>query len=257
MARNRQRKTIYAGSLVYDVIYDRASRGDSDQARRAKRKASSEAQKRLNAKHSWEKLERMLAANFRAGDLWVTVTYDNGHLPRTKKEADQRFDYFLQKLKAARRKKKQSVVCFSNTEHKHRHDDFWQDRRWHHHFVINATGDDYELIRACWIYGDNIEIKPLRLNRDNTFEALARYMCKEAPDKVGQHPWRYTRGTAQKPEVDSRRADSAEQLHIPRGALVLMNEKHEGLFGSWFAVKYLLPGWDQAGRAPKARRRRR
>ena len=53
---------------------------DSPRARASKRKLSSEAQKRMNAKYSYQKLELMLAANFLPGDLVVSLTYDDRHL---------------------------------------------------------------------------------------------------------------------------------------------------------------------------------
>lgn len=255
MARNRTKKIICAGLLRVEAIYPRAERGDSDRCRAAKHKASSEAQKRLNAIHSWQKLEYSLAANYRKGDLWVTVTYDDAHLPRSRKEALLRFKYFLAKLSEERAKNGQEAVVHACAEHKHSHEDRWQDRRWHHHFVLNATGDDFELIRRCWIYGDNIEIRPLRLDKDYTFEALARYMCKEAPDKVGQHCWSKTRN-AKKPEIETVRVESDEQLQIPRGALRLQTEGGEDQYAKWRVIKYLVPGWDSAPRV-RARRRKR
>lgn len=255
MAKNRTKKIITAGMLVVEAIYPRIERGDSDRCRAAKHKASSEAQKRLNAVHSWQQLELSLAANYGAGDLWVTVTYDDEHLPRNRKEAKLRFKYFLAKLAQERKKRKREAVVHACTEHKHRHEDHWQDRRWHHHFVLNASGDDYELIRRCWIYGSNIEIRKLRLDAEHTFEQIARYMCKEAPDKLGQHCWMKTRN-AKKPEVETVRVDSDEQLQIPRGALRLLSEGGEDLYSKWRVVKYMLPGWDRPA-APRARRRRR
>ena len=81
MARTRTRKIITAGLLVVEAIYPRVEAKDGSRARAAKHKASSEAQKRMNAIYSWQKLELMLAANMRPGDLWLTVTYDDAHLP--------------------------------------------------------------------------------------------------------------------------------------------------------------------------------
>lgn len=255
MAKNKTRKIITAGLLVVEAIYPRVDRRDKERVRAAKHKASSEAQKRMNAIHSFQKLELGLAANYRAGDLWVTVTYDDEHLPRTRSEAKRRFAYFLQKLNAERRKRGQEAIVFWNSEHKHKHEDYWQDRRWHHHFALNATGDDYDLIRRLWTYGSNIEIRKLKLDKDYTFEALARYMCKEAPDKVGQHCWSCTRN-AKKPEVETVRVEDDAQLQIPRGALKLMNESGEGIYAKWRVIKYLAPGWDRE-RQPRARRRSR
>ena len=128
MAKNRTKKIITAGMLVVEAIYPRVERGDSDRCRAAKHKASSEAQKRLNAVHSWQQLELSLAANYRAGDLWVTVTYDDEHLPRNRKEAKLRFKYFLSKLAQEQKKRKREAVVHACTEHKHQHDHHQRQR---------------------------------------------------------------------------------------------------------------------------------
>ena len=254
MAKSKTKKIIMAGLLRVEAIYPRVEARDGDRARAAKRKASSEAQKRLNAIHSWQKLEYGLAENYRHGDLWITVTYDDAHLPKTRAQARRRFLYFLQKLQKERKAQGREAVVFWNTEHKHRDEDHWMDARWHHHFFLNATGDDYELVRRLWTYGSNVYIEQLHIDREHSYEALARYMCKESQDKVGQHCWCCTRN-ARKPEIRTVRVESDEQLQIPRGALALRNESGDDYeFAKWRVVKYLLPGWD---RAPKVRARRR
>lgn len=43
---------------------------------------SIEPRETLNARTSFQKLERTLAANFDNGDLFITLTYDDKHLPR-------------------------------------------------------------------------------------------------------------------------------------------------------------------------------
>ena len=53
-------KTIVAGRLVRKAIYTRAAARESARIRQAKRKISTEAQQRMNAKYSWAKLELML-----------------------------------------------------------------------------------------------------------------------------------------------------------------------------------------------------
>lgn len=253
MAKNRTKKIITAGLLVVEAIYPRRERSDSDRVRAAKFRASSEAQKRLNATHSWQQLELSLAANYRPGDLWVTVTYDDAHLPKTRKEALANFKYFLAKLRASRKKRKREAVVHFNAEHKHRSESKWENGRWHHHFMLNATdGEDFEEIRRCWIYGDNIEIRLFDLDGEHSYEALARYMCKESPDKVGAHCWSRTRN-AKKPEVETQRVESDETVQPPKGSRVLLNEGGDKPVG-WRVVKYLLP---DVKRRPSRRKRRR
>jgi len=258
VARNRTKKIIRAGDLVIETIYPRAERSDSDRVRAAKRKASSEAQKRMNQIYSWQKLELMLAANFRRGDLWITLTYDDAHLPQSRAQAQSCVKYFLQKLNAERKKAGlPPVVAVWNCEKKHRDDDYYQNERWHHHLCLRATGSDFDMIRRCWIYGDNLEFRDLKLSPEFTYERVARYMCKEAPElKVGQHCWSYTRSTCQKPEIETVRVDSDEQLRIPRGSLRLEQDSRENQFSKWAYIKYLAPGWDGTGKVRAKRRRR-
>lgn len=252
MAKTKTKKIISAGLLQIEAIYPRRDKRDSERARAAKSRASSEAQKRLNRKYSYQKLELILAANFRPGDLWVTVTYDDEHLPSSRKQAKERFKYFLQKLRASRKKRLRPCVVASNVEHKHQSDSYWEDRRWHHHFVVNATHTaDFEEIRRCWDYGCNIEIRVLDLEGEHSYEALARYMCKEDPDRVGAHCWSITRN-AKRPEIEILRVESDETITAPKGARVLLNEGGSDPFCSWRVVKYLLPD-DR----PRRRRKRR
>ena len=159
MAKNKTKKIIVAGSLVVEALYSRAQRTDSPKVRAAKQRASSEAQTRMNRKYSYQRLELMLAANFRPGDLVITLTCDDQHLPGSRKEASAQLKYFRSRLTAQRQKQGQDLVMVWSTEHKH------GEGRWHHHCVINATGEDYDHIRELWIYGSDVEIRPLRVDR--------------------------------------------------------------------------------------------
>lgn len=252
--KSKIKKIIVAGALVKEIVYPRIERGDSDKVRTAKKKISSEAQRRMNRIYSYQKLELQLAANYRPGDLWITLTYDDKYLPKSEKEAERCMCCFLRRLRSERRKRGQELVYHWNTEHKHEHESCWENRRWHHHLMINATGEDFELIRKCWTYGSNIEIRRLRIDKDNTYEALARYMCKEAPDKkVGKHCWHHSRNIKQ-PEIEVFRVESDTQVQAPKGALVLEDGGFRELEYKYQYVKYLAPGWDKI---PKKRSRKR
>lgn len=246
------KKIITAGPLVMETVYPAKHPRDSAAVRAGKSKLSSEAQQRMNQKYSYQKLELGLAANFVPGDLVVTLTYDDAHLPASRKAADEKLKYFRSKLAAARKKKGQALVMYWNIEHKHES----CEGRWHHHCVINSTGDDYELIRKLWGQGSDIEIKPLRVDREKNYETLAKYMAKEDRDKLGQRSWSYTRN-ARKPEVDTFRVSNAEELTPPRGSTVLMDTGDvQTAYGHYRYIKYLTHGWESTPR-PKAKRRRR
>ena len=244
------KKIIHAGALVIEAVYPRMDRRDSERARAAKRKASTEAQKRMNQIYSWQKLELMLAANFRPGDLVVTLTYDDAHLPESRKASEMRLKYFRQQLAVHRVMTGQELVMIWNTEHKH------GDGRWHHHTVINASGDDYDLIRRLWIYGSDIEIKPLRVDKEKNYETLARYMCKEEGERLGQRKWSYTRN-ARKPEVETFRVEEDTTVQVPKGATEISVFSDSNQYGSARVIKYLAPGWEKRPTVRAKRRRRK
>lgn len=249
MAKTKTKKIIQAGPLVVEAIYPRASRADTSKVRAAKQKASSEAQQRMNQIYSYQKLELMLAANFEPGDLVITLTSDDGHLPRDRKQAAAQLKYFRGQLARLRGRKRQELRMIWSTEHKH------GDGRWHHHIVINSTGEDYDAIRQLWIYGDNVEIEPLRVDAQKNYASLARYMAKEQREKLGLRSWSYTRN-CRKPEVETFAVEADTQLHAPKGSTVLEEHSERTEFASYKVIKYLAPGWERRPRA-KARRRSR
>lgn len=244
-------KTIVAGSLVKQVLYTPPTVRDTGSARGDKKRVSSAAQQRMNQQTSCEKLEWMLAANYRRGDLVVTLTFDDEHLPDTRQGVLRCLKKFRSSLSRVRRRKGKNplVMVWGNPEHKH------GDGRWHIHCVINATGADYADIRSCWPYGSDIEIKSFRLDKEQNYASLARYMCKERPEHLGQKQWSYTR-TAAKPQVDTDWVDADTVIQAPKGSVVYQDTHERTEYASFHFIKYLAPGWDQQ-RAPHTRRKKK
>ena len=269
----RTLKQIYAGPLRVQALYSRCSPGDTPKVRQAKRQASSAAQRRMNQIYSYEQLELRLAANFPlpGSGLWVTLTHDDAHMPGSRKEAQLRFKYFLKKLRAARKAAglPEPVV-------------FWapeiltsESGRWHQHVVMDSTGRDFDLIRACWIYGSDVEIRKLGIPEPgekppawydpeakepgNYFRMVAKYMtkelreCQEYETKPGLHGWSCTRN-AKKPEVDTVTVPDDYELEPPEGSTVLLDERKVTEWASYRVIKYRFSG---AGFAPVPRARRR
>ena len=228
----KTKKIIVAGALVREVIYSRASSRDSATVRQAKRKCSSEAQQKLNARYSWEKLELMLAANFVPGDLVVTLTFDDDHLPDSRKAAAARFKKFRAELARIRARAGQELRIVWTLENK------LGGGRWHVHLVVNATGDDFREILSCWPYGSEIEITRLKLDRKQNYESLARYMCKEARERSGLRSWSYTR-SCRHPEVETFPVPDDTTIDVPEGAIVIIQENMRTEWTEYAFVKYL------------------
>lgn len=248
MAKNRTKKIIVAGSLVVEAVYDRITVKDGPTARASKHKASSEAQRRMNRIYSVQKLELLLAANFRPGDIVLTLTYDDEHLPADRKGAEAALKAFRRRVTVERVMRGQELRMIWNIEHKH------GEGRWHHHAVLNSTGEDFEQLHRLWPCGI-LEAKKLIIDRDHSYEALARYMAKEEGDKLGQRSWSCTRNL-RKPEVETFRVEDDTTVQVPKGGVTLKAESGRDAWTGWQVVKYLAPGWDRHDR-PKAKRRRR
>lgn len=229
-------KRTKAGRLVSAVLYTAPASGDPPKARAQKQKASTWAREKLNARTSFQKLERKLAANFDNGDLFVTLTYDDKHLPKDRSQAVRCLKRFFGKLSRARGQPLRYIYvtegCFPGG-------------RLHHHIVINSTGDDLELIRKLWLYGDNVEVQRLTFDQDYTYEDLASYLTKEPREwghpKIGEHTWTPSRGLVS-PEPETERVADDLMLGVPPGALVLDREgpRLNG-WGEFSWVKCLLP----------------
>lgn len=243
------KRIIVAGPLVIEAVYPAPNPRDSLGVRCGKKALSSEAQKRMNLKYAYQRLELEIAANFGARDLYATLTYDDAHLPGSRQDAAARIQAFWRRLRLARKAKGQELRYIYVTEHKH------GDGRWHHHVLINATGDDYALIRKLWGQG-GIEFRPIRISRDKNFETLARYLCKEQRDKLGQRLWSGSRNL-RKPEKECSRVPNDTPLAPPKGAMVLTDTGDvTTAYGHYRYIKYLGAGWISTDK-PKARRRRR
>ena len=271
-------KLIDAGGLQVAALYSRRTGHESPKIRAAKAKASSDAQRRMNRIYSYQKLELMLAASFpRPGSAMVcAATFDDAHMPRSRKEAQLRFKYFLKLLRAERKAAglPEPVV-------------FWAPEilssdsgRWHFHFVLDNTGQDLEIIRRCWIYGSEIEAdklrRPDRQHRpawmdevdsragdepDNVYKALAIYMtkelreCQEYDSKPGLHGWSCTRN-AKKPEIETLTVEDDYDLTPPEGSEVLYDRREATQYAGWHVIKYHYDG-SRYPAPPRARRRRR
>lgn len=243
------KKIIVAGPLVREVVYPAPNPRDSEMVRQGKKALSSEAQQKMNHKYAWQKLKFEIAANFGVKDLYATLTYDDKHLPSSRKEANARVQAFWKRLRAARKSRGESLRYIYVTEHKH------GEGRWHHHVLINATGDDYTLIRELWGQG-GIEFKQIRIDRDKNYETLARYLCKEQRDKVGQRLWSGSRNLA-KPERECFRVPNDTPLTPPEASFVLFDTGDvTTAYGHYRCIEYLALGWVNAEK-PKAKRRRR
>jgi hypothetical protein len=243
-------KTIVAGPLVLETVYPAPNPRDSAGVRSGKKALSTIAQQNMNRKYAYQKLELEIAANFGAGDLYITLTYDDEHLPTSRKAALARMKAFWRKLRTARRAQGQELRYLYVTEHRH------GEGRWHHHALLNATGDDFDLIRQLWTQG-GVEFQSIRIDRDRNYETLARYLCKEQRDKLGLRLWSTSRNL-RKPERECHRVSNDTTIvpPSPEYADTLCDTGDVRTpYGQYRFIKYIVGGYRTE--QPRAKRRRK
>ena len=247
-----RKKIIVAGSLVKECVYSCPAGREDARIRAEKRKISSAAQQRINAKYSWQKLELMLAENFVPGDLVITLTFDDEHLPETRKEAAARLKKFRADLSRLRKAAGEQLVMIWTTENKS------GSGRWHHHCVINATsGSDFVDILSCWPHGSDIEIRRLEIGGRKSYESLARYFCKESRERAGLRSWSYTR-SCRHPEIETFPVPDDTEVRAPEDATVLEQSSDRTMFGQYAYIKYLAASPQSLRKLrPKTKRRRK
>lgn len=233
--------TVRAGRLFFGVAYTQARAGDPPQVRAAKSKVTTAARRKINLRLAWQKLMLLLAANFDASDLFVTLTYDDAHLPATRKAANACLAKYLALLRRSFRQEGRELKYVYCTESVH------SEGRWHHHLVIPACA--YETVRSLWTGGTDIEIGAIDAWG---YEELARYLTKEAREPgapVGARSWSCSRNL-ERPVRESRMVEDYVTLAPPPGASVLGRDSMVNEWGSYEYLCCLLPA------PPKPRRRR-
>ena len=235
MAKER-RKIIQAGSLWMAVQYTAIRGNTQSSCREAKAQISSPARESLNAKLSWQKLMLTLAANYKKTDLVVGLDYREAALPKRREDADKRLSNFIRALRAHRRQRGQDLVYVRVTEGYH------SGGRLHHHLIINATGDDYEIIKQLW--SKNADTVDFELFGLDGAERWGKYLTKEPREKgrryVGDRTWRSSIGM-KRPTVTCEYVDSRDRLEAPMGAFITDSTTCENCYGRFAHIMAILP----------------
>lgn len=229
-----RRKIVVAGPLWMGVQYAAAHSKDPDAKRAAKSQISSPARESLNARLSWQKLMLVLACNFSPGDLVATLTYRDADLPKVREDADKKLTAFLRRLRVARKAAGDELRYIRVTEGYH------SGGRLHHHLIVNATGDDYDLIRRLWERnGDNVEFQPFE---PDGYQSWAQYLTKEPRTlgrrHVGDRTWRASLHM-RKPVILYDYVPESDSLQPPIGAHVLDRTECQNCYGRFVSITAL------------------
>lgn len=169
----RERKHYCGNYLEVEVfpVYTKAK------GRGKRKKPTSEVQQRLNRRHAEGKLRRLLHTNFTEADLFVTLTFDDAHLPASVEDAQRLLQNFLRRLKRRYAKLEAELKYIYILEKGE------QTGRLHVHMVLSGGLGQEDLV-ALWVMGE-VSADWLEFNEDG-LAALARYFTKGDAENGGK-----------------------------------------------------------------------
>lgn len=237
-------KKVQAGRLCCAVLYTAMLPVDTGKARAEKTRISSKARQAMNFKHSWQKLELTLAANFDMRDTHIILTYDDKNLPAHKDDAVKLIRKYFARLRAQLRRQGRELKYIYVTEGN------YTGARLHHHVVVNLSKNEEELLQSLWPHG-LVKVKPLDVS--GGYEELARYLTKEPKEHgkpyLGERMWTPSKNM-KKPVTESEYVPDFLTLAAPPGAKVLGADRTDNEYGSYSYIKYLLPEKAEATAPP-------
>lgn len=184
-------KTIKAGDVLEVEVYPLWN--TKQEASRAKRHTTRQAQKNLNDRNAKKRLIRKINANFTEDDICITLTYKGQQLP-DEEQARRDIKNYLRRVKTYRKKNGMSdlkyiyVIEFGGKDGRR--------KRVHHHVIM--SGMDRDAAERLWQKGfaNTRRLQP----NEYGLEALARYITKEPK---GSKRWCASRNLVEPKETKS------------------------------------------------------
>ncbi len=206
-----------------------------DIERRLWKPKTAEEKKAANDKHSLKRLQRTVNATFAEGGLYVTMTYDDKHLPKTREEAEHTASLYIKRLQYSFPDVKIILVTGFGVE----------SGRLHHHMIIQGAYE--KTIIKKWNCGMVTRIEPLRAHNvyhgndhGRDYTALSTYLFRHSADKTSGKRWKQTRSVtapeAETPKEVKRTYSATKPPRTPKGYRLV--EAREGRYG-YLYFKYI------------------
>lgn len=227
--------TLRAGRVVRQALY--APREPNPNRRRRAISIPKEEKQRANLKTSYEKLLMLICTNFSPGDWWVTLTYDDEHLPENREEAHPYFRKFMRWMRKYRKGNAEPLLYVYCTQLTTRNG----GRRLHHHMIMRWEDDaDEEKIRSLWQWGKIVHIRKLKDYADMLDKA--HYMCREPRELgiyvPGEQMWTASRGLV-RPKFEYTIIDNdAVDISVPVGCTELSEPLQIPGYGGYKVIIY-------------------
>ncbi len=199
---------------------------------------TAEEKERYNNYKSLKQFIRLVNTNFTGADYYVTLTYDDEHLPASYDEAVKNLDNYVRRLRYSNPNAKIiSVTGFGS-----------RSGRLHHHSIISGVSEGD--ILSKWTFGKIAKAEHLRknnyyngVNHGEDFTALAEYLHRHAPTEHKGKRWKQTKNIQQpirEKAKQVRRAYSTEcPPKAPNGFMLVEARTSEFYKSGYMYFKYV------------------
>lgn len=191
-------KEIRAGEQFEVEIYPQfKSMDEVPEEGRVIKKDNTRAQRNLNDKNARKYVERLINRNFTNRDIWLTLTFDDAHLP-----PDGDIDAALRIIQNyfKRINRRRHKIGLDNAKYVYVIEYSPEaDIRWHYHIVMDGALD-MDTVEKCWNQGSRNEVR--RLQKDeNGLSGLANYIVKEKYRIKSEKRWNSSKGNLADPDI--------------------------------------------------------
>lgn len=203
-----------------------------------KKGPSRPSQERGNLNAAIREAGTILDANFSyaRGDRFVTLRYDDGHLPETAELGEGMLTRFLAWCRKWARKNGGSFRFFAVTANKKRSG---EEARLHHHLVM--SGIPTEVLREGWPYGT---VDDRSLWDEESHGALAAYLVKQAAGGKNAKKWRSSRNLERTVMISEQEVAPESRYRIPKGAKIIWQGEYDPGAGKLLHMKLRMPEKD-------------
>lgn len=174
-------KSIWSGSVLEVEAYPY---WHIPQGKRIKQdKNSTKAQAKLNEKNRQKHVARLLNTNFRAGDLYMTLTYGDSYIPTDYEQAKKDMQNMIRRMKRWLKKQEQYADFELKYLYVTEHTRNGEKVRVHHHMVTNFP--NREVAEDLWRSKGRVKSERL-YDGDLGFTELGKYLVKEKGEKTAK-----------------------------------------------------------------------
>lgn len=185
---HQRTRTVKAGPMVYvdcypvwDTAHARAASTE------AKKEAHARAQKRLDAKNRANRLERLVNANFGAGDIMLTCEYPVGRQPGSDEQAKRDIRNMMNRVKRMRSRRGLPALRYIYITE--RTESAAYGVRWHHHVIMSGDGLTREEIEEKWTKRHGGFCNTRRAQpTERHLSGFARYLTISKLEREGKNP---------------------------------------------------------------------